>query len=116
MIQWIVKAALGPLLSIGEKYIESTTDKAKIRAGTEQIAIQADASFRTGAMGFIAFQIPFFILFTSHAIYAAAICMDSFALTNGIFSPLKLPEWYHENFQWVLLGLTGVGPLIVRRK
>lgn len=116
MIQWIVKAALGPLLSLGEKYIDSTTDKAKIRAGVEQVAIKADSDFRTSAMDYLAFKVPFFILFTSHALYAAAICLDSFTLTNGFFAPLELPGWYHENFQWVLLGLTGVGPLIVRRK
>ncbi|MCP4410200.1 MAG: hypothetical protein GY807_21145 [Gammaproteobacteria bacterium] len=116
MIQWIVKAALGPLLSLGEKYIDSTTDKAKIKAGVEQAVIKADASFRTSAMDYMAFKVPFFILFGSHALYAAAICLDSFTLTNGIFAPLELPKWYHENFQWVLLGLTGVGPLIVRRK
>lgn len=116
MIEWIVKAALGPIVQIGEKYIDSQTDRAKLRTGLEQAAIQADTSFRTSALETIAFRIPFFILFTSHAVYAATIVLDSYAAWNGFFAPLEIPGWYRENFQWVLMGLTGVGPFVLRRK
>lgn len=116
MIEWIVKAALGPITSIAEKFIDSTVDKAKLRAGVEQRAVEADTAFRTSALETIAFRIPFFILFTSHAVYAATIVLDSYAAWNGFFAPLELPTWYKENFQWVLMGLTGVGPFILRRK
>ena len=116
MIEWIVKAALGPVVSLGEKYIDSQVDREKLRTGLEQAAIEADTSFRTSALSTLAFKIPFFILYASHAIYAATIVLDSYSAWNGALAPLKLPEWYQPMFGWVILGLTGLGPLIVNRR
>lgn len=116
MIQWIVKAALGPLLSLGEKYIDSTTDKARLEAGVDRAAIEADVRFRLGALEHPAFAWPFAILYGSHALYAASIPLDSFALTHGWFSPLELPGWYQEWFGLVMMGLTGMAAFIVKRR
>lgn len=116
MIEWIVKAALGPIVQLGEKYIDSRTDRERLRTGLEQTAIEADTAFRTKAFDSLFFKIPFAILFGSHALYAAAIPLDSFALWNGALAPLKLPEWYQPTFYLVLMGLTGIAPFIVRRK
>lgn len=116
MIGTIVKIALGPLLSIGEKYIDSTVDKAKLQAGVDRTAIEADVRFRVAAMEHPAFAWPFAILYGSHALYAATIPLDSFALTNGFFAPLELPGWYQEYFGWVMMGLTGMAAFIVKRR
>lgn len=116
MIGMIVKALLGPLLKLGEKYIDSTVDKAKLEAGVERAAIEADVRFRVAAMEHPAFAWPVAILFGSHALYAAAITLDSFALTHGIFSPLELPTWYKDKFEMVLIATIGIGTFIIKRK
>ena len=116
MIAMIVKAALGPLLSLGEKYIDSTTDKAKIEAGVDVAAIEADAKFRALALEHPAFAWPVAILFISHALYAATIPLDSFTWTNGIFAPLELPDWYKDKFELVLISITGLGAFIIKRR
>lgn len=116
MIGVIVKAVLSPLLSLGGKYIDSTVDKAKLEAGVDRAAIEADVRFRVAAMEHPAFAWPLAILLGSHALYAASIPLDSITLMHGWFSPLELPKWYQDKFELVLLALTGLGAFIIKRR
>lgn len=116
MIGTIAKIALGPLLKFGEKYLDTTVDKAKLEAGVDRAAIEADARFRSQALEHPAFSIPFAILFGSHALYAASITLDSFAWTNGFFSPLELPKWYQDDFELVMISLTGIATFVVKKR
>lgn len=119
MIDWIVKAALGPLLSLGEKYLESQTDKERLKAGVEQTALEAESRWRVASLSSWAFTTAYGVLYISHAIYAASIVLDSYSAIHGLApwgKPLQLPLWYQEMFGWVMLGLTGMGPLIIKRR
>lgn len=116
MFNAVVRIVLGPLLKFGEKYLDTQVDKAKLEAGVDRTAIEADARFRAMALEHPAFSIPFAILFGSHALYCAAIVLDSFAWTNGFFAPLELPKWYQDDFEMVMIALTGLGAFIIKRR
>lgn len=122
MIATIVKAALGvitgPLVQIGEKYIDASVDKEKLDAGIKMKALETDAQFRASAMSWLEFRLPLFIVLAPHALYMGAIAFDS-TFPSDFINPLELPNWYKPYFAQVtvaLLGLTTVAGLWRSRK
>jgi hypothetical protein len=118
IIKAVIGGVAGPLVSLGEKYLDTQVDKDKLDAGVTIAAIEADAKFRASAMSWIEFRGPLFIVLAPHALYMSAIAIDS-TFPSDYINPLELPDWYKPYFTQVtlvLLGITtGVG-LWKRRK
>jgi len=108
MIQWIVKAALGPFVEIAGLFIKSQTDKEKLRAKTTQVAINADAAFRQMKLGYWMGRVPLFIAEFSASCYFSAILWDSYVITNGLFAPLELPKWFQPQFALAMASIFGL--------
>lgn len=117
MISVVVRALLGPLLSLGERYLQNQADKAKLEAGVTEAAYQADAAVRPAKLASIFGRIPLFIAETACAVYVAAILVDS-TYPMAWLTPLELPEWFKPHFYMVCASIFGLATFerVVRRK
>lgn len=117
MLSAIVRALLGPLLSLGERYLQNQADKAKLEAGITEAAYQADAAVRPAKLASIFGRIPLFIAETACAVYVAAILIDS-TFPMEWLTPLQLPGWFVSRFDLILASVFGLATFerVVRRK
>lgn len=117
MISVIVRALLGPLLSLGERYLQNQGDKAKLEAGVTEAAYQADAAVRPTKLASIFGRLPLFIAETACAVYVAAILIDSTFPLEWL-TPLQLPGWFVTRFDMILASVFGLATFerVVRRK
>lgn len=107
MIRTIVKLLLGPLLSLGEKYLDNQKDKERLVHGTTQAALKADAAVREVKLTHLLGRLPLFVAEMSVAIYVAAVMIDS-TWPSDLLNPLQLPEWFKPHFNTVLISLCGL--------
>jgi hypothetical protein len=118
---WIkaaVEGVLSPLTKLGEKYLQTQTDKEKLKAGVTEVAIKADEAVRKVKLGYWVGRLPLFVAEMSASLYFSAVLLDSFKWSNGFFAPLKLPEWFQPQFAMALGSIFGLSLFerIIRRK
>lgn len=107
MLKWIVSLVLGPVVSLGEKYLDNQRDKEALMHGTDRIAIQADAEFRAVKIGSWLGALPLFVAEFSVAVYIGAIMLDSTFPMQSL-TPLELPNWFKPHFGVIVTSLFGV--------
>lgn len=107
MIGSILGFILKPLIGLGEKYLESQTDKVALKEGTKQVAINADAAVRQVKLRYLLGRIPLFVGEISCAIYIAAILIDS-TFASDLLNPLELPEWFKDDFSVIVGSIFGL--------
>lgn len=117
MIGVIVRAVLGPLLSLGERYLQNQSDKAKLEAGVTEAAYRADAAMRPVKMASVLGRLPLFVAEMACAVYVAAILIDS-TFPMEWLRPLELPEWFKPYFGMVSASIFGLATFerIVKRR
>jgi hypothetical protein len=117
---WIkaaVEGVLSPLTKLGEKYLQTQTDKEKLKAGVTEVAIKADEAVRKVKLGYLLGRLPLFIAECSAAVYFAAVVWDS-VFPSGYLNPLELPKWFQPQFAVAMASVFGIATFerIIRRK
>ena len=107
MIKWIVNLLLGPIVSIGEKYLDNQKDKTKLEHGTKRVAVEADSAVRKIKLGSMFLSAPLFIAEASVALYFASILIDSM-WPSHYFNPLALPNWFLPYFDTAIVSIFGL--------
>ena len=107
MIAGIVRLLLGPLLSLGEKYLDNQKDKERLKAGTDRVVYQADAATRPAKWASWMGRLPLFVAELSVAVYFAAILVDS-TFPMEWLTPLELPNWFKPHFHIALASVFGI--------
>ena len=113
MIGWLVNKLLAPLVKLGEKYLDSQTDKERLKAATTQAAIKADEAVRKIKLGYLLGRIPLFVAELSASLYFAAIMIDS-TFPMDWLTPLELPKWFQPHFWAAMASIFGLS-IIERR-
>ena len=108
MIKWIVKMLLGPLVGLGEKYLDNQKDKRRLEHGTDRIALEADAAVRKVKLGSIFLSLPMWVAESSVAVYFALIMIDS-SFPTVYINPLELPGWFKPHFDTAVISIFGLG-------
>ncbi|MEL6960674.1 MAG: hypothetical protein AAGL89_17180 [Pseudomonadota bacterium] len=107
MIRSVVKLLLGPLIGLGEKYLDNQKDKERLAHGTTQAALKADAAVRQVKFSHVLGRLPLFVAEMSVAAYVAAVMIDT-TWPSDLINPLELPEWFKPHFSTVLISVCGL--------
>lgn len=110
MIGVLVGAVLSPLLKLGERYLDNQKDKERLKAATEQIAINADASVRPSKWSHWMGRLPLFVAEVTAVAYFASILVDS-TFPTDLVNPLKLPQWFEPYFGWTMSSVLGIAAM-----
>lgn len=115
IITGIVKILTGPLVSLGDKYLDNQKDKERLQQGTDRLVYQTDAAVRTAKwnvtswLGALA-RLPLFIAETAASAYFILVIADSTWLWrhDGITLAFELPEWFKPHFAIAMASIFGI--------
>ncbi len=107
MIKAIASLLLAPFMKLGEKYLENQNDRDKLKAGTDRIVYQTDATVRSVKLTHWMGRLPLFVAEMSVAIYLAAILIDS-TFPMEWLTPLELPNWFKPHFHIATASVFGI--------
>ena len=110
MIKWFVNILLGPVVKLGEKYLDNQKDLNRLEHATTQVALQSDAVVRQIKLGTLLGSLPLFLAETSATLYVASIFIDSTFPSDWI-NPLELPGWFLPYFDTVMYSIFGLGAI-----
>lgn len=107
MIAMILKLVLGPLLSIGEKYLDNQKDLNRLKQVTTRVAMVEDTTQRIHKWQYAILRIPLFCGEIVAVMYFAAVMIDS-TWPSDLFNPLELPTWFQPHFSTALASIFGI--------
>ena len=107
MIGWIIRAALGPIISLGAKYLDNQQDQERLKHGTDRVVYQADAAVKSIKLGHWMGRLPLFAAETAASVYFIAILADSTWPMDWL-TPLELPEWFKPHFYVAMASIFGI--------
>lgn len=112
MLGVIIRTLLGPLISLGEKYIEEQTKREALRNSAAAITERV----RQFKLGYALLRIPLFVAEMSAALYFAAVMIDS-TFPSDYLNPLELPKEFKDYFLIALSSMFGLTTIerILRR-
>lgn len=111
MIQWIIGKVigglLGPLMKLGDKYLDNAKDKTRLEHGTMRVMIEADVRSRQLKMQSWMGRFPLFVAECVGVAYYAAVVVDS--IQNFLWlNPLELPNWFKPYFNMTMISVFGI--------
>jgi hypothetical protein len=107
MISLILKAILGPLLTIAEKYLDNQKDLNKLKHVTKRVAMVEDTKQRVVKWQYAILRFPLFVGETVAVLYFGAILIDS-TFPSDWLNPLEIPQWFQPSFATALASIFGI--------
>lgn len=107
IIKKVFEFALGPLVSLGGKYLDNQKDKERLQHGTDRVVYEADAAVRSIKLKSIFGILPLFAAECAASIYFISIMVDS-TFPMEWLTPLELPDWFKPHFYVAMASIFGI--------
>lgn len=107
MIAMIFKLLMGPLASLGEKYLDNQRDATRLREVSKRIAMVEDTTQRINKWQYAILRLPLFLGETVAVLYFASVMIDS-TFASDWLNPLELPAWFQPHFGTALASIFGI--------
>ena len=107
MFGTILKLLMGPLASLGEKWLDNQRDAHKLREVSNRIAMAQDTVQRVNKWQYAILRFPLFLGETLAVLYFGAVMVDS-TFPSDWFNPLELPGWFQPHFGTALASIFGI--------
>ena len=107
MFGMILKMLMGPLATLGEKWLDNQRDANKLREVSNRIALAQDTVQRVNKWQYAILRLPLFCGEIAAVGYFAAVMLDS-TFPSDWFNPLELPGWFQPHFGTALASIFGI--------
>ena len=107
MFGTILKFLMGPLATLGEKWLDNQRDANKLREVSNRIAMAQDTVQKVNKWQYGLLRVPLFCGEIVAVAYFGAVLIDS-TFPSDWLNPLELPHWFQPHFHTALGSIFGI--------